>query len=332
VQAPISPEPLLSVHDLTTVFPTAKGLAVASNGVSFHVEAGETLGLVGESGSGKSVTCRSILSLVPEPGRIIGGSVRFQGVELLKLPERSLRALRGTLISMVFQDPMSSLNPVYSVGAQIMEPLRIHRGMTRREAREEAVRLLQRVEIPAARERLDSYPHELSGGMRQRVMIAIAISCRPKLLLADEPTTALDVTIQDQILSLLLELQADEGMAILLVSHDLGVIAHACDRVAVMYAGYVVEEASTEALFERPAHPYTAALLRALPELAAQREDRRLVPIRGQPPELVSLPQGCPFAARCELAQPARTDVSMNLIEVGAGHLTACPFQERAGQ
>jgi len=329
VRVPASAEPLLSVDDLTTVFPTARGLAIASNSVSFHLEARETLGLVGESGSGKSVTCRSILGLVPEPGRIIGGSVRLQGVELLTLPERKLRTLRGTQISMIFQDPMSSLNPVYSVGEQITEPLRIHRGMTRREAKEEAVRLLQRVEIPAARERLDSYPHELSGGMRQRVMIAIAISCRPKLLLADEPTTALDVTIQDQILSLLLELQAEEGMAILLVSHDLGVIAQACDRVAVMYAGYVVEEASTEALFEQPAHPYTAALLQALPELAARRKDRRLVPIQGQPPELVRLPQGCPFAPRCELAQPACADVPMSLIEVTPGHLTACPFQER---
>jgi oligopeptide/dipeptide ABC transporter ATP-binding protein len=323
-----SMEPLLSVSDLTTVFPTGKGVAIASNGVSFELRAGETLGLVGESGSGKSVTCRSVLGLVPEPGRIVGGSVRFQGKELVGLPERSLRALRGAQISMIFQDPMSSLNPVYTVGEQISEPLRLHRGMARRQAREEAVRLLQRVEIPSARERLHSYPHELSGGMRQRVMIAIAISCRPSLLLADEPTTALDVTIQDQILSLLLELQADEGMAILLVSHDLGVIANACDRVVVMYAGYVVEEATTDALFERPAHPYTLALLQALPELAAQREHHRLVPIRGQPPELVSLPPGCPFAARCEFAQPSCSEVSMNLIERRRGHLTACPFHE----
>jgi oligopeptide/dipeptide ABC transporter ATP-binding protein len=323
---PASAEPLLSVADLTTVFPTARGLSVASNGVSFELRAGETLGLVGESGSGKSVTCRSIIGLVPEPGRIIGGSVRFQGAELLGLPARSLRAVRGVQISMIFQDPMSSLNPVYTVGEQITEPLRIHRKMARRHAREEATRLLERVEIPSARERLDAYPHELSGGMRQRVMIAIAISCRPKLLLADEPTTALDVTIQDQILSLLLELQADEGMAVLLVSHDLGVIANTCDRVAVMYAGHVVEEASTEALFERPAHPYTAALLQALPELAAQREDRRLVPIPGQPPELVNLPRGCPFTPRCDLAQPACPEVSMELIDTGHEHLTACPF------
>jgi oligopeptide/dipeptide ABC transporter ATP-binding protein len=331
-QAPVSSEPLLSVADLTTVFPTARGLAVASNGVSFQLDAGETLGLVGESGSGKSVTCRSILGLVPEPGRVLGGSIRFQGAELLSLSERSWRALRGAQISMIFQDPMSSLNPVYSIGDQITEPLRIHRGMKRRQATEEAVRLLQRVEIAAARERLDSFPHELSGGMRQRVMIAIAISCRPKLLLADEPTTALDVTIQDQILALLLELQAEEGMAILLVSHDLGVIAHACERVAVMYAGFVVEEASTEALFERPAHPYTAALLQALPELAAQREDRRLVPIAGQPPELVELPPGCPFAPRCELARPACSEVSMSLIKAASAHLTACPFHEAMGR
>jgi oligopeptide/dipeptide ABC transporter ATP-binding protein len=328
VPAAVSTQPLLAVEDLTTVFPTNKGLAIASNAISFVLGAGETMGLVGESGSGKSVTCRSILGLVPEPGRIVGGSVRFQGRELLTLSERALRSLRGAEISMIFQDPMSSLNPVYSVGEQITEPLRIHRGLTRRAAREEAVRLLQRVEIPAARARVESYPHELSGGMRQRVMIAIAISCRPKLLLADEPTTALDVTIQDQILSLLLELQAEEGMAILLVSHDLGVIAQTCDRVAVMYAGYVVEEAGTEVLFARPAHPYTVALLQALPELAAQREDRRLVPIRGQPPDLVGLPEGCPFAPRCDLARPACAEVSMELLELAPGHGTACPFRE----
>jgi len=323
-----SGEPLLSVRDLVTVFATAAGVVVASNGVSFDIGEGETMGLVGESGSGKSVTCRSILRLVPEPGEVIGGSVIFQGEDILSVSSRRLRRLRGSEISMIFQDPMSSLNPVYPIGDQISEPLRIHRRMGRREAREEAVGLLDRVGIPSPRERLDSYPHELSGGMRQRVMIAIAISCRPKLLLADEPTTALDVTIQDQILSLLLELQAENGMAILLVSHDLGVIAQTCDRVTVMYAGYVVEQATTVGLFARPRHPYTVALLEALPELAAERVDGRLVPIQGQPPDLAALEPGCPFAPRCPRVREACSKVSMVVLEAAQGHWTACPFSE----
>ena len=228
---------------------------------------------------------------------------------------------------MIFQDPASSLNPVFTIGDQIAEPLRQHRGMSYRSARLEAARLLDRVGIPSPRDRLRAYPHELSGGMRQRAMIAIAISCRPKLLLADEPTTALDVTIQDQILSLLLELQAEEQMAIVLVSHDLGVIAQTCDRVAVMYAGYVVERAETPDLFATPKHPYTAALLEALPELAIDRGDRRLVPIQGQPPDLIGLPPGCPFALRCRYARPECAEVSMELLPVGdRGQETACPF------
>jgi oligopeptide/dipeptide ABC transporter ATP-binding protein len=321
---------LLSVQDLVTVFPTSAGLAIAANGVSLELDAGETLGLVGESGSGKSVTCRSILDLVPQPGRIVSGSVRFRGREVLTLSAKELRRLRGSEISMIFQDPMSSLNPVFTVGDQITEPLRQHRGMGRREARREAARLLDRVGIPAPKQRLRAYPHELSGGMRQRAMIAIAISCRPKLLLADEPTTALDVTIQDQILSLLLELKAEEGMAIVLVSHDLGVIAQTCDRVAVMYAGFVVEQAQTEALFASPKHPYTSALLAALPELALIRGDRRLVPIQGQPPDLVALAPGCPFAPRCAHARTECSSVSMQL-GGDETHPTACPFAELIG-
>jgi oligopeptide/dipeptide ABC transporter ATP-binding protein len=327
-------DPILTVRDLVTVFPATRGVVVAANHVSFDLRPGETMGLVGESGSGKSVTCRSLLRLVPEPGEIIGGSAVFEGKDLLQLSTRALRSVRGREISMIFQDPLASLNPVYPVGDQIGEPLRIHRKMGRRQAREEAVRLLDHVGIPSARRRLDSYPHELSGGMRQRVMIAIAISCRPKILLADEATTALDVTIQDQILALLLELQRENGMAILLVSHDLGVIAQSCDRVTVMYAGHVVEQASTPALFARPRHPYTVALLNALPELAAERTDGRLVPIRGQPPDLATLPPGCPFAPRCEFADaedPSRREVSMLLEEVERGHLTACPFHAEVG-
>jgi oligopeptide/dipeptide ABC transporter ATP-binding protein len=292
------------------------------------------MGLVGESGSGKSVTCRSLIRLVPEPGEIINGSVLFEGEDLLQVPKGRLRSLRGREISMIFQDPLASLNPVYTVGDQISEPLRLHRRLSRRQAREEAESLLARVGIPSARKRLDSYPHELSGGMRQRVMIAIAISCRPKILLADEATTALDVTIQDQILSLLLDLQRENGMAILLVSHDLGVIAQSCDRVTVMYAGFVVEQASTPALFARPRHPYTVALLQALPELAAEHPDGKLVPIRGQPPDLADLPPGCPFASRCEFVEPeepSRQEVSMDLEEVEPTHTTACPFHAEIG-
>jgi oligopeptide/dipeptide ABC transporter ATP-binding protein len=328
-----SPDPagtegtLLSVRDLVTVFPARGGVAVAVNGVSFDLRPGETLGLVGESGSGKSVTCRSILRLVPDPGEIVAGSIRFQGREILTLSRRELRALRGAQISMIFQDPASSLNPVFTIGDQIAEPLRQHRGLGRRRAQAEALRLLERVGIPSARERLHAYPHELSGGMRQRAMIAIAISCRPKLLLADEPTTALDVTIQDQILSLLLELQAEEQMAIVLVSHDLGVIAQTCDHVAVMYAGYVVERAETRDLFASPAHPYTTALLESLPELAISTGGK-LVPIAGQPPDLVDLPGGCPFAARCRHSRPDCAEVTMQLVAAGEAHVTACPYSD----
>lgn len=319
------------MKDLVTVFPTRYGVAVAANGVSFSIAAGETVGLVGESGSGKSVTCRSVLRLVPKPGQIIGGSVRFEGRDVLALSSRELRTLRGAEVSMIFQDPMSSLNPVYTVGDQLTEPLRLQRRMGRREARAEAIQLLDRVGIPSSRERLNAYPHELSGGMRQRVMIAIAISCKPKLLLADEPTTALDVTIQDQILSLLLDLQSEEGMAILLVSHDLGVIAQTCDRVCVMYGGYVVEEAPTVDLFSRPKHPYTSALLRAVPEFASAREGRRLTPIPGQPPDLAALSDGCPFQPRCAFARNECAVVPMTLAFVGSRHGTACPFHEDAG-
>ena len=323
--------PLLSVRDLVTVFPARDRIVCAVNGVSFDLHEGETLGLVGESGSGKSVTCRSLLRLVPEPGEIIGGSIEFDGQDILALPPSALRALRGAQIAMIFQDPMTSLNPVFTVGSQIVEPLRQHRGMSSREAHREAVDLLDRVGIASPSERLRAYPHEFSGGMRQRAMIAVAISCKPKLLLADEPTTALDVTIQDQILSLLLELQAEERMAIVLVSHDLGVIAQTCDRVAVMYAGYVVEEAATTDLFATPKHPYTAALLDALPELAQQRGDRRLVAIKGQPPDLGDLPSGCPFAPRCAHVRPACSEVSMELMPAGDRHSTACPFSEVLG-
>jgi oligopeptide/dipeptide ABC transporter ATP-binding protein len=318
--------PLLEVRDLVAAFPGRGGLVLAANHVSFDISHGETLGLVGESGSGKSVTCRSILKMVPSPGTILGGSIVFESTDLLTLPTRSLRDIRGRDIGMIFQDPMTSLNPVLTVGDQLREPLRIHRRLGRREAEAEALNLLERVGISDARHRLRVYPHELSGGMRQRVMIAIAISCRPRLLIADEPTTALDVTIQDQILALLLELQKEEQMAILLVSHDLGVVAETCDRVAVMYAGYIVEAAAAQPLLETPLHPYTRGLLRALPTLGGDRRGDRLVPIAGQPPDLGRLPEGCPFAPRCTLVREDCTAVPMRLIEVQPGRRTACPF------
>jgi peptide/nickel transport system ATP-binding protein len=318
------------VRGLVTMFATSRGVVLAANDVSFDVGPGETVGLVGESGSGKSVTCRSILRLVPAPGEVVSGSIRFDGRELLGLSAREMSSLRGKEISMIFQDPMASLNPVFTVGEQIAEPLRIHRSLGRRAARAEAVQLLDRVGIPAARERVNAYPHEFSGGMRQRAMIAIAISCKPKLLLADEPTTALDVTIQDQILSLLLSLQQEEGMAMLLVSHDLGVIAQTCDRVAVMYAGFVIEQATARQLFARPRHPYTSALMRALPEAGLGKE--RLTSIPGQPPDLNDLPSGCPFAPRCDYRRSACGEVSMQLVVVDRqGHQSACPFFETTG-
>jgi oligopeptide/dipeptide ABC transporter ATP-binding protein len=320
------PEPLLDVVDLHTAFPGVHGPIFAARGVGFRLEAGRTLGIVGESGSGKSVTLRSLIGLVPPPGLVVAGEVRWRGRDLLRLAPHELRRIRGREISMIFQDPTSSLNPVFTIGDQIAETLRVKLGATRREARERAVELLDHVGIPAARMRLAAYPHELSGGMRQRVMIAIAVACRPALLLADEPTTALDVTIQDQILTLLTELQQEYRMALVLVSHDLGVIAETCDSVVVMYAGYVVEEAVAETLFAVPAHPYTLGLMRALPTLRRGEERGRLAQIPGQPPDLAALPAGCPFRPRCPYARDACAEVPMTLEPAVSGHLTACPF------
>ena len=318
--------PLLEVENLYTAFPTAHGSVMAAAGVSFSLAERETKGIVGESGSGKSITLRSLLGLVPEPGRVIEGSVRWAGRDLLSLRPAELRAIRGREISLIFQDPTSSLNPVYTIGEQIAETLRIKLGMSSRAARERAVELLDHVGIPAAKKRLGAYPHELSGGMRQRVMIAIAIACKPRLLLADEPTTALDVTIQDQILALLAELQDEFGMAMILVSHDLGVVAQNCDSVAVMYAGHVVEDAPAKELFESPRHPYTAALLEALPSIRSPGTRGRLRQISGQPPDLSRLPAGCPFRPRCTHARDACAEVTMEPVEVGLLHTTACPF------
>jgi oligopeptide transport system ATP-binding protein len=294
-----SPRPLLDVRDLTTYFFTGAGVVRAVDGISFALAPGEAVGLVGESGCGKSVSALSIMGLVPSPpGRTVAGEVLFDGRDLLRLSEAELRRVRGAEIAMVFQDPMTSLNPVLPVGLQLVEALEFHRGASRRAARRRAVELLDLVGIPAAARRLDDYPHQFSGGMRQRVMIAMAISCEPKLLIADEPTTALDVTIQAQILDLLRRLRRELGMALILITHDLGVVAGICDRVNVMYAGRIVEAADVDQAFLDSRHPYTLGLLNSIPRI-----DRplgaRLVPIEGMPPDLVAKPVGCSFAPRC---------------------------------
>jgi oligopeptide/dipeptide ABC transporter ATP-binding protein len=295
---------LLEVSNLRTWFEARSGAIRAVDGVDFTLRPGRTLGIVGESGSGKSVTALSIMRLVDRPGRIQeGSSIVFDGRELTTLPERQLERVRGSDISMIFQEPMTSLNPVYSVGDQIAESVRIHRGAKQRAARERALEMLKLVGIPEAARRLDDYPHQLSGGMRQRVMIAMALACKPDLLIADEPTTALDVTIQAQILDLLKSLQRELGTSVLMITHDLGVVAETCDEVVVMYAGRVVEQAPTRALFQMPRHPYTAGLLRSVPSYGDGAPHARLQEIEGMVPALHELPKGCKFVDRCPAAQ-----------------------------
>jgi oligopeptide/dipeptide ABC transporter ATP-binding protein len=316
----------LQISDLTVAFPTREGVAAAVNHVSLSVGPGEARGIVGESGSGKTMLCRAILGLVPWPGAVMAGNISWEGMDLVSASRSQLRKVRGREISMIFQDPASALDPVFSVGDQIAEPLRVHRGMSRRQARREAIDLLDRVGIPSPAERYRAYPNELSGGMRQRAMIAIAISCQPRLILADEPTTNLDVTIQDQILGLLADLRRELGMAMLLVSHDLGVISQNVDTVSVMYAGSVVESAPTDELFSATRHPYTSGLIDALPSLEVPEQRAALTPIPGQPPALDALPEGCPFAPRCRHAADRCREVEMDLRVVAPGHATACPL------
>jgi oligopeptide transport system ATP-binding protein len=312
---------ILAVEDLETSFFTEEGVVRAVDRVSFTIREGETLALVGESGSGKSVTSLSILRLVPEPaGRIVGGKVIFEGRDLLALPKKEMERLRGDRIAMVFQDPMTSLNPFLSIERQLSEVLETHCGASRAEARKEAERALARVGIPDPKARLDHYPHQLSGGMRQRVMIAMALLARPKLLIADEPTTALDVTIQAQILELIRSLKDELGMSVLLISHDLGVVAGMADRVAVMYAGKIVEEGPSEAIFSKPQHPYTTGLLASIPRLRGEKKE--LVPIGGAPPDLLRLPKGCAFFPRCSRAID-RCSKEIPSLE-GADHRAAC--------
>lgn len=319
---------LLRVNNLTTEFRTASGTIVANRNVSIWVDSGKTLGIVGESGSGKSVLCRSILRILPSPpARTISGEIWFGDRDLTTLSEREMQAIRGVEIGMIFQDPMTSLNPVWSVGDQITESLRVHKGIKGKQAREIGINLLQQVGIPSPQTRIDDHPHKMSGGMRQRVVIAMAMACQPKLLLADEPTTALDVTIQDQILALMVQLQEQTGMSIVLVSHDMGVVAETTDWVAVMYAGQVIETASTTRIFNNPRHPYTVGLLNSIPRMENKVE--RLTPMQGQPPNLLKLPKGCPFSDRCPVATPDCAETPVALREVEAGHFSACLYPER---
>ncbi len=323
---------LLEVCNLTTSFKVDGGEFTAVDDVSFSVESGRTLGIVGESGCGKSVTSLSIMGLLPKgQGRIAAGSIRFDGIDLVQLPESQMRALRGNRIAMIFQEPMTSLNPAFTIGDQLIEAIRCHRNLDPAAARAHAIEMLRRVRIPSPEQRIDDYPHKLSGGMRQRVMIAMALSCEPQLLIADEPTTALDVTIQAQVLELMRSLRADTGAAIILITHDLGVIAELADDVVVMYAGRVVERASVERLFSEPQHPYTIGLLGSIPKLHLKQS--RLAAIEGQVPTPMTVLAGCRFAARCPFAEARCTAASPPLSEVQPGHFAACwnaplPWQE----
>ena len=323
-----SPSPLLSVSGLTVEFRSRRGTVTANNAISLTIAPGETLGIVGESGSGKSVLCRALLGLLPSPPATVSATaINFAGRDLAKASAREMRQVRGQDIAMVFQNPMSSLNPVWPIGDQVAESLRVHKGAGHAQARAAAIAVLKRVGIPSPEIRVDDYPYQWSGGMMQRAVIAMAMVSGPKLLLADEPTTALDVTIQDQILSLLMELQRETGMAIILVSHDMSVISESCDRVAVMYAGNIVETGKTADIFRHPAHPYTHGLLRSIPHV--QGRVGKLASIPGQPPDLARLPAGCPFAERCAVASAECRTRPIALKPVAGGHETACFFPER---
>jgi oligopeptide/dipeptide ABC transporter ATP-binding protein len=323
---------LLEVKNLQTHFPTRAGLVRAVDGVSFYVDKGELLGLVGESGCGKSITALSVMRLISSPGKIVGGEIVFDGENLLSATDERMREIRGDDIAMIFQDPMTSLNPVYTVGEQIAEALRLHRKLSRGDARRAAIEAMKEVAIPDPARRAADYPHQLSGGMRQRVMIAMALACDPKLLIADEPTTALDVTIQAQILELLDELRRTRELGVLLITHDLGVVAEVADRVAVMYTGKIVEESPVEELFARPKHPYTEGLLRSVPKLttAATGKTARLETIEGIVPSPTALPDGCHFAPRCTHRMPRCTAGEIPLYEIQGGVSVRCVLYDLA--
>jgi oligopeptide transport system ATP-binding protein len=317
-------EPLLRVEGLRTIFHSGKQIVRAVNGVSFSVEKGETLGIVGESGSGKSVTVLSLLRLIPSPpGQIVGGRVWFQGKDLLQLDRDGIRRVRGKEIAMIFQDPMTSLNPVLTIGRHLVEPLQLHLGLDREAARQRAVELLTMVGIPDAANRLNDYPHQFSGGMRQRVMIALGLACNPQLLIADEPTTALDVTVQAQIIDLVKRLRDEIGMSVIWITHDLGVVAGLADRIIVMYAGTIVETAPVDELYTNPRHPYTAGLLRAVPRIDTAGK-KRLESIPGRPPDLANPPRGCPFGPRCAYRAERCLEEMPSLKPAGADHYSTC--------
>ncbi len=315
---------LIEVRNLQTQFFTQDGIVHAVNGINYEVAEGETVAIVGESGSGKSVGVMSLIRLIPEPpGKIVNGEVEFDGQDLLQLKEEELRQIRGNRIAMIFQDPMTSLNPVLTIGRQITEALELHLNMNRDESRSRAIELLELVGIPDAGARLDDYPHQFSGGMRQRVMIAMGLSCNPQLLIADEPTTALDVTIQAQIVDLVTRLQSELGMAIIWITHDLGVVAGLADRVLVMYAGFIVEEGPVDVIYGQPRHPYTLGLLRSIPRLDLGRQ-KRLIPIEGLPPDLLDPPQSCPFAPRCPFVIDKCLEENPPLMAISAVRKSAC--------
>ena len=322
---------LLEVKGLKTQFFTQDGVVHAVNGISYHLNEGETLGIVGESGCGKSVSVLSVMRLIPQPpGKIVDGEVWFDGRNIMALQEDEVRQVRGNRIAMIFQDPMTSLNPVLTIGLQVMEALQLHLGMDKAQARRRAIELLEMVNIPEADNRIDDYPHQFSGGMRQRVMIAMALSCNPQLLIADEPTTALDVTIQAQIIELVKKLKDDIGMAIIWITHDLGVVAGLAERVVVMYAGYIVEESSVKEVYGDPRHPYTLGLLRSIPRLDEGRKEK-LTPIEGLPPDLIDPPPSCPFAPRCRFRIDRCLEENPPLAPVGPGHRIACWVDVQTG-
>ncbi len=324
---------ILEVRHLSTQFFTRAGPVKAADDISFEIKTGSTLALVGESGSGKSVTSLSIMRLVPPPGKITAGEIVFGGQDLIKLGDERMRRLRGREVAMIFQDPMTSLNPVYTVGDQIAEALELHEHLPRKQAWTKTVEMMKRVQIPDAEKRARDYPHQLSGGMRQRVMIAMALSCKPKLLIADEPTTALDVTIQAEILELLRSLREDFDLSMLLITHDLGVVAETADRVAVMYAGRIVEEASVHELFHNPRHPYTEGLLRSVPRLTEEGlKRRRLETIEGTVPNLLHLPAGCKFAPRCKYVIDECAANEIELLAVNSDHRARCIRYEQVGE
>ena len=321
---------LLEVKGLRTQFFTQDGVVHAVNGITYDIDEGETLGIVGESGCGKSVSVLSIMRLIPQPpGKIVGGEVWFDGRNIMELQEDEVRQVRGNRIAMIFQDPMTSLNPVLTVGTQVGEALQLHMGMDKAQARRRTIELLDMVNIPEAADRVDDYPHQFSGGMRQRVMIAMALSCNPQLLIADEPTTALDVTIQAQIIDLVKKLKDDIGMAVIWITHDLGVVAGLAERVLVMYAGYIVEEAAVKELYGNPRHPYTLGLLASIPRLDELKE--KLTPIEGLPPDLIDPPPSCPYAPRCRFRIDRCLEENPTLAPVGPGHRIACWVDVQTG-